>query len=406
MASPESERSTTANRDTDQPPAAILQAVLGYASDRDYAGYDYSDGLSSPVCRALPGENRWTNLAFQEVAKRAPVNVRPLMLIPKRRSPKGVALFASAQWGTHQLTGHQPHRTEAIDLLEWLWTQRREQPFGWGHNHDIQQLDGLVPRNTPNIVSTTYATRSFQELATALDDETVSAVRRKTADFVCDSLVVTTEAGRRLRYHPGAKTDRFVINANALGAALLTELSKTVDDAGLRDLAEELFDYIVAQQQPSGGWYYMDPPESSHLSMDNHHNGFVIESLLRYRAITGDHRYDDSIDRAMQFYRQTLFEADGRPNWDESNAYPRDIHAAAQGIVTFVEAGELAFARQIIDWAVSTLYDGSGAFWYRQQRWYVKRFTLMRWCQAWMAYALARYAVAASQDSTEPLDPL
>jgi hypothetical protein len=36
-----------------------------------------------------------------------------------------------------------------------------------------------------------------------------------------------------------------------------------------------------------------------------------------------------------------------------------------------------------------TRQPGDGRFYYRKGRYYTKRITLMRWCQAWMAYALA-----------------
>jgi len=32
-------------------------------------------------------------------------------------------------------------------------------------------------------------------------------------------------------------------------------------------------------------------------------------------------------------------------------------------------------------------------FYYQKNKFYTKRFTLMRWCQAWMAYAMSEYLV-------------
>ncbi|TKX52497.1 antibiotic ABC transporter permease, partial [Halorubrum sp. SS7] len=126
----------------------------------------------------------------------------------------------------------------------------------------------------------------------------------------------------------------------------------------LRERAERILDYVASQQADVGGWTYTDPPSASHLSMDNHHNGFVLESLLRHREVTGATRYDDTLERGIEFYRRTLFEPSGAPNWDEESAYPKDVHAAAEGIVLFSAAGDTAFASRIIDWTLSELYAG------------------------------------------------
>ena len=88
-----------------------------------------------------------------------------------------------------------------------------------------------------------------------------------------------------------------------------------------------------------------------------------------------------------------LFDDTGAPHWDESSVYPRDIHASAQGIVTFSQLGDSAHAGRILRWTVENLSDGDGQFYHEQRRFYTKRITFMRWCQAWMAHALAVYGV-------------
>jgi hypothetical protein len=125
--------------------------------------------------------------------------------------------------------------------------------------------------------------------------------------------------------------------------------------------------------------------------MDNHHNGFVIECFQRYREVTGSDRYAEALETALQFYRRELFDPDGAPWFDEANAYPRDIHAATQGVLVFTYAGELAFARRILQWVFDELHAGEGRFYYRKERFFTRRVTLMRWCQAWMAYAMSEY---------------
>ncbi|MFB6131713.1 MAG: antibiotic ABC transporter permease, partial [Salinigranum sp.] len=80
-----------------------LHDTLAYSRERDYVGWDYCDGMSSRILRSLPVESKWLNLAFQETAKRAPVNVRPLLLVEARRNFMGAGLFAMANLNARRL---------------------------------------------------------------------------------------------------------------------------------------------------------------------------------------------------------------------------------------------------------------------------------------------------------------
>lgn len=398
-------RSTLANRINDDTggddrshrnrPFSTLMATLNYSQERNYAGYDYSDGLSSQILKRLPVDHKWINILFQESAKRAPINLRPLLLIPRRRNFKGVALFALANVGAYELTGLSEYLTEASDLLKWLLENRQESPFGWGHNHEIQTLKQKVPRNTPSIVTNCYATRAILRTASHTDTLGYELVRDRIPEFIVNDLAYTSaDPGSRIKYRPTASEDAYVLNANALGARVLLDLYEEFDDRSLRARAEDVLDYVAARQHSLGGWKYTDPPSASHLSMDNHHNGFIIESFLRHKNVTGSHRYSDTVNSSLQFYSDVLFEADGAPNWDESNCYPKDIHAVAQGILTFTMADNIEFADRIVSWTLDNLYAGSGQFYYRKGKFYTRSYTLMRWCQAWMAYALSEFCLA------------
>ena len=393
---------------TDRPSAAgddrvgrflsVLEDALAYSRERDYTGWDYGDGMSSRLLRWLPVENAYLNIAVQELAKRPPINVRPLLLIEQRRNYKGTALFAMANLNRARLgvPADVDHEAEARDLNDWLLDNRSVgyEGFCGGHKHEIQHLSGRkgVP-NDPDVVSTSFAVKSL--LSAADVDPIYPAVARTASDFVVEDLNYRpVEGGARIDYHLNHPDDSFTINAGAIGARLFTDLYEHYGEEVYRTRARKILDHVADLQADIGGWTYREPPSSSHLSMDNHHNGFVIEAFQRYHEVVGDGRYDDTLDRALRFYRNTLFDDDGAPNWDESNSYPRDIHASAQGALVFTYAGDLDFAARIIGWVLDNLYAGDGRFYYRKHRLYTTRTTLMRWCQAWMCYAISEYLAA------------
>lgn len=374
----------------------VLVDTLRYAREREYTGWDYADGMSSRVLQGLPVSNQWLNLGVQETIKRAPVNLRRLFRVEQRRNFKGTALFVLANLNAAELTEESFYLEEAANLVESLIAGRSPGYSGFcgGHNHELQTLDGIRKPETPGIVGTSYAVLALLRASEQLEEpgyaETASTAQR----FLFEDLGYETDGLRaQIKYTPTEGSSYRTLNANALGARMLLELFHTGGDQELLDGARKIFSYVSAHQTPIGGWHYRDPPEASHLSMDSHHNGFILEALLRYSELTGESRFDDTIDRGLSFYR-TLFDADGAPDFDEHSAFPRDIHAAAQGILTFTRAGELETARTILEWVVGNLYAGEGKFYYRKQRYYTRRITLMRWCEAWMAYAVSELLLA------------
>ncbi len=380
---------------SDESAVAVLERTLAYARERDYTGWDYGDGMSSRIRRALPFENRWVNLLFQETAKRSPINVRPLLLVEQRRNFMGAALFAMANLRAAELFGDESYREEARDLADWLLDNRTEGYSGYcvGHNHDLQGLRTRTPARTPGVVGTTFAVEALLAAGDAFNRR-YAEVAHTAADFLFEDLGYEERGDRAtIDYKPDEPDEFHTVNAVALGGRLLIDLYEYFGDRRCLDGARKLLNYVADLQTEAGGWYYRDPPETSHLSMDTHHNGFVIECFQRYHDAADD-RYDETLDRALTFFRERLFEADGAPNFDEEDAYPRDVHASAQGVLVFTKAGDLAFARRILAWALEHLSAGDGRFYSRKYRLHTKRHVLMRWCLAWMAHAVAEYLAA------------
>jgi uncharacterized protein YyaL (SSP411 family) len=380
----------------------LLEDTLAYARARDYTGPDYFDGMSSRLLRAAPVENQWVNIAVQEGIKRAPIDVRPLFLVEQRQNFKGSALFAMANQTAHRFTSDELYVEEADYLADWLLENRSEGYSGFcgGHRHAMQQIGEFREAETPNVVPTSYAVKALCRLADR--DERYVEAAKSAADFLVEDLRFReVDGGARIVYQPEYSGGFYTLNGGAVGARLLLDLYDQFGDEEYRERAAALLDYIETKQTDIGGWKYRDPASASHLSMDNHHNGFIVESYLHYHEVTGEDRYADTLDRGLRFYREVLFDPDGGPNWDESSSYPKDIHAATQGIIVFSKSGDTAFARRIIDWTLAHLYGGQGQFYYQKRRLYTKRFTLMRWCQAWMAYALAEYLSATADAERE-----
>ncbi|ELY45344.1 prenyltransferase/squalene oxidase repeat-containing protein [Natronorubrum bangense] len=387
---------------------SVLDSTLAYARRRDYAGPDYGDGMSSQLLQALPVENRVLNLVVQEVVKRTPVDIRPLLRVEHRRNYKGAALFAMANLNYYELACRRSEQdqlafdpiAEADRLAEWLLEEQITGYSGFcgGHRHEIQHFHTKGVPSDPDIVSTAYAVKALlRATERGLGDEYADIARTATSFLVEDLNYREVDEGAKINYHMNHPEDSYTVNAAALGAGMLVDLYEHFGDEDLRERATKILDHIAANQTDIGGWPYRLPASASHLSMDSHHNGFVIEAFQRYRDVVDADRYAETLEDALEFYRTDLFELDGAPNFDEENAYPRDIHASTQGMLVFVNEGDLEFAERILRWVLANLQVNEGQFYYRKYRHHTKRVTLMRWCQGWMSYALSEFLLAAEE---------
>jgi uncharacterized protein YyaL (SSP411 family) len=371
----------------------VLLETLRVSKEKNYLGWDKHDGMNSKMLEFFPMRSKWFNLLFQEIVKRFPVNIRPILLIKKERSFKGIALFALAYFNLYEIDNKDEYCHEALELVNWLKSNSAKGFSGFcgGHRHPRQQIDRFVPANTPAIVPTFFAvyalikaygvTRKPEYL-----NEAISAI-----NFIINDLDYKEEgASACIKYKPGDKGSSYTLNANALGAHTLLYIYRENKDESLRKKALRILNY-VSHKQKKGGWMYTDPPSASHVAMDNYHNGFIIESFWDYKKITDDQRFDKIIESATAFYRNVLFNDDGSPNWDNMKTYPKDIHACAEGIILFSRLGNIEFANKILGWTLENLYDGHGKFYYQKRKLYTNKTILMRWGQAWMSYALSTF---------------
>jgi hypothetical protein len=380
---------------TTHPPdvRGTLDAALAYAHDNDYAGWDPYDGLESPILGPF-ARNWFLRLVVMHGVHKFPVNLRPLLRVPKRRNPKGIALFATAYLDAYDETGDEAYRRRAESLLDWLRANRSADAThaAWGYPFDWQNSNKFfLPAYGPSIVASVFCAQAFLRHYRLTGDEDSLAVARDTCRFVTEE-INTVDVDGHVAYAYTPFDDYVVVNANALGASLLATVGGEVDDESLLARADAVVDLVCDVQDEKGAWYYSVPAEGSHLSHDNFHTGFVLESLHDYLTVRPDaDRARAAYDRGIEFYRRSLFEADGAPKFEHDTPYPRDVHASAQAIRTFVKDGapeSLALARDVHEWTVDNLFDPAGYFYRRRGRVLDDTTPYMRWNQAWMCYAL------------------
>ncbi len=379
----------------------MLDRVFVTARSDQYEGYSKHDALNAPWLERVAGRSRAPRLVVTQAITRSPLDLRPLVGVRKARNPKGISLFARALLSRYRLTGSRADSAEAADLLDWLVTHPSPGfPWRcWGYPYPWQDVGFFAPRHFPNRVVTSFVGQALLDGFETLRDDRYLDAASQAVRFLLDAPRTLFEDERRrcVSYVPDQSVNWIVMDVSALAGTLAARLARLVGDTELLVEAGRLMRYVVSKQTEYGAWFYADPPAASHISHDNYHTGFILDAILQYGLAAESREFADAYQRGIDFYARRLFEPDGSARFMSDRHYPVDIHGCAQGIITFsLEQRHLGtgadMAGRILGWTLTHMWDpASGWFYYQQHRGFRTSIRELRWCQGWMAWALASY---------------
>ena len=103
----------------------VFADLFDWCRERNFAGYDPFDALNSRLFQATPlKHSRLARLAWTQLLKRSPINLRPLVLVPRERNAKGIALVALAALANYRRWRTTEAETAARALLDDLLAMR------------------------------------------------------------------------------------------------------------------------------------------------------------------------------------------------------------------------------------------------------------------------------------------
>jgi polysaccharide biosynthesis protein VpsJ len=376
---------------------AIASGLLRNCQIDDYAGYDPFDALNSGLFECLGG-NAWSfgRVVWLQLHKRSPVNFRPLVAVPKRRNPKGIALIILGLLERSKHLNDASDLAEAVELGKWLLTQsvsaQTWRHRAWGYHFDWAARAFYVPRGKPNAITTCYVARALYALGAATgDDAFVDAAI--DSGFFLDSLYTNDAGVEYYAYIPGETA--FVHNASLWSAALVAETACRTGNDDMRDRALRVARQSVSMQQRDGAWAY--GTRGHHGFIDGFHTGYNLEALTLLQRTTETTEFADAIERGLAYYRQHFFMPDGTVKYYHDRIWPLDTHSVAQAIITLLKVSgtenDRSLAERVVTRAKTSLYlPAEERFVYQKGRWMTNRINYLRWTQAWAFYALSFYA--------------
>lgn len=375
-----------------------LEKLTAYCSRQNWSGYDPFDGLNSRVFQKIPllRNRRIFRLLFLQLNKKCPVNLRPVLGVPKERNPKGIGLFLHGLLNLYEKTGDPQYLTIIREFAAWLRDHVSPGYRGqcWGYNFDWQSRAFFLPKGTPTVVNTSLIGRAFLKAHDVLRESEFLEIGRSCCDFILNDLNRLTERDSvGFSYSP---LDRyFVNNATALASSLLGLVYSKTKDSRLGVMAKQSAQFVVSHQHDDGSWDYAEDKTGWGVGIDNFHTGFILESLKIYSESTGDHDFRNSIRAGLEFYQGSLFLENGAPKYFPGRPYPLDIHGAAQAVITLLQlrdyGAEAGLCQKIAGWMIEKMQDRQGHFYYQKNRFYTNTISYMRWSQAWAFRALSEY---------------
>lgn len=375
----------------------VVDKLTDFAVQNDFAGYSKHDGLNSPILHLLSFNNKWLRLLFIQAIMRFPLNLRPLLLTEKSRNPKGIALFIKGYLLLYEVTKNERYKRLAEELLGWLMENHsnKDQQFSgycWGYNFIWQSPFFYAPKYFPNLTVSVFPGEAFLLGYQLLQDEKYLEYANGVAEYVLNDLPVLQETPtEKCLGYVSSDVSEMVININSMTAAFLSKLYVVTKREEYKKNAIKLVNFVINNAIDDNKWTYTTNVDHSYV--DNYHTGGIIDGILEAMEKLNDRRWQPTLLNAVQYYKQELFTKEGAPRNRDNRKYPYDIHGAAQGIITFskisrLEPEYIILAEKIFDWTINNLYSQKGYFYYQKMRCYTKRFTLMRWCNAWMLYAI------------------
>jgi hypothetical protein len=351
-----------------------LDAALrteSYVFAEGFRGYDPYDALLSPIFRLpLLRSFKVPRLVAQQVLRRLPLNIRPLLGIPRGLNPVtlGLAVEAYAYLASADPDNAGLYRSRALLCIEEL---KRVRSRGY-------------------IVATGIITNALFIAYTLLDIEDAFELCSSATAFVLRDLdrTVAPDGSICWAYFPGDRQQ--VINATMKGSRLCAQVHSVAPDEELRESARLSAQFAAQHQREDGAWPYAVADPRSWV--DNFHTGYVLVCLREYADRTGDDRFEAVTEKGWNYYRDNFFENGEIPRYFDTRTYPIDVTACAQSLLTLSTFGTARMRDSVWSWVVQHMQKADGSFVYQIRKRHTNQISYIRWGAAWMLAALSRVA--------------
>ena len=363
-----------------------LRKLQSYIEENNYRGYDPYDALQSPYFK-LPilRSNKLIRFGTQQLVKRLPFNIRPLLLVPEGYNPVTLGLCIQAYAYLYQSDDQNKELylrkiKNLTDDLEKLQSTGYSGAC-WGYDFDWEARYAKMPAFMPTVVATGIISNALFTAYEITGEEKLASLVTSSARFVMNDLN-RTELNGNICFSYSPDDDQQVFNASMKGVRILAQAYSINRDSKLIELAEQAVKFVIDQQGENGKWGYSLANTGGWS--DNYHTGYVLDCLHEFQRLSGVESYSGNLEKGYDFYLKHFITDEGAPKFYHNNPYPFDCTAASQPILTTVRFGDVQLASKVAYWMTQNMQKKNGSFAFRKYRRYTEKTSFMRWSDAWM----------------------
>jgi len=386
---------------------AILESMTRlerWIEGHDYKGYEPFDGNSS-FLRVLTFENLFLQRLLQQLVRQSPINLRPILGVPRLDSTKGRGYIGWGYLDRFRTTGEERYKEKAMAMLEWLDENKSPlyEHHSWGNHFHYASRAGTIPKHASTIVWTSLIGFFFLDAYERFAVPRHLDVIKSIANWIVALPREVTEHGTCLSYVMYGQSS--IHNSNMLGSAFLARAARVTGNDEWRDLAREAMRYSCNGQLENGAWFYGE--DEKYHWIDSFHTGYNLDALKRFVAATGEREFGDHLSAGYSFFKEHFVDPDGCPRYYWDRTQPVDIQCAAQIIDTFVHWADsdpdaLDLATSVARWTIRHMQGRDGHFFYRKYPLGINaRAPMIHWGQATMYKALCNLLLSRTRRNDE-----
>jgi rhamnogalacturonyl hydrolase YesR len=371
--------------------------LKNYCEREAFKGFDPYDGLNSTLFQAIPfiSKNRLARLAWIQLFKRSPLNLRVIAGVKKGYNPKALGLILSGYCNLYNQV-KEPMYLDKINFFSEQLSSLANKSYNeacWGYNFDWQARAFFQPKNTPTVVATTFIASALLDAYEITGEDQLVKMARSACDFIIKDLNRTYDVKGNFAFSYSPLDKTVVFNASLLGSRILSRVYSFTKEKELLDPAEKSIAFCCDYQKNDGSWSY--GTLDHHQWIDSFHTGYNLECIADYMKYSGDNNFTGNLAKGFNYYIKTFFSDEGVPKYYSNSVYPIDIHSPAQMIITLTKLGILYeyrnLADKVLNWTIDNMQSEKGYFYYQKNKYFTSKIPYMRWAQAWMFYALSEY---------------
>ena len=383
-----------------------FEKLKNYCEEENFKGWDPYDGLNSKVFKFFKmNKVRFFRLAWIQVFKRNPINLRNIALIDKGYNPKGLGLFLTAYCNLYKVEPKEEYLKTIHFLANKLIETKSIGYSGscWGYNFDWQSRLEYMPDKTPTVVATSFISYALMDAYDITKEKKYLDEAISSCNFIINDLNRTeNKDGFIFSYSPLDTMQ--VYNASLLGSRLLSRVYSYTKDEQLIALAKKSVNASCAIQRDDGAWRF--GADKIQTWVDSFHTGYKLESIIEYQKYSGDDSYNKNIKIGLEYYVNNFFLEDGTPKYYDHKINPIDIHCPAEFVTAMYRLNNYKNTKEIIEktllWTIENMQDKSKDYFYYQINSGIpSKIPYMRWGQAWMFYGMSFYLLAEKENNDD-----